>query len=196
MFTVVLHGLTTNKHGSAAPLILKRSTAPSLEITYLDNPEYLELEDVPLCLPSGLPLPDVHTLTLNIDGYIAEGRVGTIYRVTVDALASSAAESFHILPLVVKICICVPERTSGVLNEAAFCDEMEVLQGFCVPRHYGLFQTNYDLYELEIPILLDRKKRDSEEFRRERGDLTETTTKPLSNHLRRPSHCHPYGKHR
>ncbi|KAK0241407.1 hypothetical protein EDD85DRAFT_818749 [Armillaria nabsnona] len=49
-----------------------------------------------------------------------------------------------------------------MLNEAASYDEMELLQGICVPRCYGLFQTSYDLEELDIPALLDRKKRDEE----------------------------------
>ncbi|KAK0454605.1 hypothetical protein EV421DRAFT_428225 [Armillaria borealis] len=158
--TLVLHGLATNKHASATPLVLKRSTAIPLEITYLCDPEKVKLEDVPPPrLPSRLPPPGEHTLALNI-GQRIEGRVGMIHSVVVDASASSAAESFLLPPLVVKI--CAPGRTSDMLNEAASYDEMELLQGVCVPRCYGLFQTSYDLEELNIPVLLDRKKRDEE----------------------------------
>ncbi|PBK74145.1 hypothetical protein ARMSODRAFT_1081122 [Armillaria solidipes] len=150
-----------------------------LEITYLCDPEKVEPDDVPPpCLPSRLPPPGEHTLTLNIGQRIDEGRVGMIHSAVVDAPASSATESFYIPPLVVKI--CAPGRTGDMLNEAASYDEMEarvfselpvrchadsliqVLQGVCVPRCYGLFQARYDSEELDIPILLDRKKRDEE----------------------------------
>ncbi len=124
MSTLVLHGLTTGKDGSAIPLVLKRSTVPPLKITYLDNPEDVEPEDVPPPrLPSHLPPPGKHSLVLNVDEPISQGRVGMVHSVLVDTSTSSAANSFHIPPLVVKV--CVPGQTSDILNEAASYDEME-----------------------------------------------------------------------
>ncbi len=186
--TVILHGLTKDKHGSATPLVLRRIIAPPLKITYLDDPEDVESEDMPPPrLPSRLPPPGEHTLTLNINGRIDEGRVGMIYSVVVDASASSATES-HIPPLVVKI--CVPGQTSDMLNEAASYDEMEatnfpvalrfytefimqVLQGVCIPRCYGLFQTSYVSDELDFPIMAERKARDEKLRREAEEDLDE-----------------------
>ncbi|PBK82834.1 hypothetical protein ARMGADRAFT_686885 [Armillaria gallica] len=169
--TVILPGLTKDKHGSATPLVLRRIIAPPLKITYLDDPEDVELEDMPPPrLPSRLPPPGEHTLTLNINGRIDEGRVGMIYSVVVDASASSATES-HIPPLVVKI--CVPGQTSDMLNEAASYDEMEVLQGVCIPRCYGLFQTSYVSDELDFPIMAERKARDEKLRREAEEDLDE-----------------------
>ncbi len=64
-----------------------------------------------------------------------------IHSVVVDASASSAAESFHIPPLVVKI--CAPGRTSDMLNEAASYDEMEarVFPELPVRCHADFFNT-------------------------------------------------------
>ncbi|PBK82900.1 hypothetical protein ARMGADRAFT_690234 [Armillaria gallica] len=94
-----------------------------------------------------------------------------VHSVLVDTSTSSAADSFHIPPLVVKV--CVPGQTSDILNEAACYDEMEVLQGVCIPRCYGLFQTNYVSDELDFPIMAERKARDEKLRREAEEDLDE-----------------------
>lgn len=54
------------------------------------------------------------------------------------------------------------EYSQNYLCDVTLIFLIQLLQGVCVPRCYGLFQTSYDLEELDIPALLNRKKRDEE----------------------------------
>ncbi|CAL1706325.1 unnamed protein product [Somion occarium] len=94
----------------------------------------------PKRLPSKLPPAGNLHLHLSVGAKIGRGRVGRVYKATIDLTNSSPELSNMVLPpLVVKI--SRRHDAKRLAREAYYYEEMECLQGCAIPRYYGLYQT-------------------------------------------------------
>lgn len=94
--------------------------------------------------PSTLPPPGNFQLELELDEFLGRGQTGLVYSVnamsihqddgSADASTTSASA---VPPLVVKV--ARRECRKQLAHEAWIYEEMESLQGVCIPRCYGLF---------------------------------------------------------
>lgn len=135
-----LSAITFNNlvHGADIPLTLHRSLAP----LDLIKPRIAKSRGPPPDrLPAILPPPGNLHLQLSLGGKVGNGRVGLVHDISPLSLLDPSTDSSTapgLPPLVVKIA-----RRDGVAymaREAWFYDEMESLQGICIPRCYGWFE--------------------------------------------------------
>lgn len=91
--------------------------------------------------PSQSPPSESLCIELSLDGALAHGRCGIVYRVNVHRVLSADGKELSDIslpPLVAKI--AGMRYTSDITREAWFYDELEALQGSVVPRCFGLFE--------------------------------------------------------
>ncbi|EIN07998.1 hypothetical protein PUNSTDRAFT_144462 [Punctularia strigosozonata HHB-11173 SS5] len=91
--------------------------------------------------PSRSPPSEGLCIELSLDGAVAKGRCGIVYRVNVHRVLSADGKELSDIslpPLVAKV--AGMRYTPHITREAWFYDELEALQGSVIPRCFGLFE--------------------------------------------------------
>lgn len=155
---ITVTGIAQDASGRDVPLILHRSTAPPdlVEPTLHEG-----FPDPSKRLLSSLPELGDLQFCISLGERIGSGRAGLVHEVTPVSLVSlSQGECPMALPpLVLKL--ARPNRCAFMAREAWFYDELELLQGVCIPRCYGWFEATLPQDGLRVPAWEFEPTRDS-----------------------------------